>query len=55
MEQWIAEHANPSFEFDTNHKLTRREKKHRLNARLEKLTGRDSSKRHFKLIRSWEG
>lgn len=54
MDQWIARHANPSFEFDASHVLTRREKKHRFNARLERRFGWDFSKRHFKLIRSWD-
>ena len=54
MKQWLQEHANPSFTFDPQHKLTTREKKHRFNARLERVTGRDYSKRHFKLIRSWQ-
>ncbi len=55
MTDWIEQHANPSFEFDPNHRLSRREKKHRFNARLERLLGWDFSKRHFKIIRSWPG
>ena len=55
MAHWIAEHANPSFEFSSEHRLSSRERKHRLNAKLERWLGRDFSKRHFKLIRSWEG
>jgi len=55
MADWIAEHANQDFEFNAAHRLTRREKKHRFNARLERLFGWDFSKRHFRLIRSWDG
>lgn len=55
MDNWLAEHANPSFAFDPAHRLTRRERKHRRLAWLERLTGRDLSKRHFKIVRSWKG
>ncbi len=55
MAHWLAEHANPSFSFDPDHRLTRRERKHRRLAWLERLTGRDFSKRHFKVIRHWDG
>lgn len=54
MTDWIADHANPSFEFRPDHRLSRRERKHRFNARLERWFGWDLSKRHFRLIRSWE-
>lgn len=52
---WLRDHANPKLRFNEDHDLTRREKKHRFLARLERLFGTDLSKRHFKLIRSWEG
>ncbi len=55
MTDWIAAHANPSFSFREDHRLTSRERKHRFNARLERWFGLDFSKRHFKLVRSWEG
>ncbi|KAA9130935.1 glycosyltransferase [Marinihelvus fidelis] len=55
MSDWLDAHANPSFEFDPDHRLTSRERKHRWLARLEAITGRDFSKRHFQLIRSWDG
>jgi len=53
MEGWLRTHASPGFEFNPAHRLTRREKKHRLLAKLEKRFGRDFSKRHFKLIRDY--
>jgi glycosyltransferase involved in cell wall biosynthesis len=52
---WLRDHANPELVFDPEHSLTRRERKHRLLARLERWFGHDFSKRHFRLIRSWEG
>lgn len=54
MAGWLGEHANPGFEFNPDHRLTRREAKHRLLARLESRFGWDFSKRHFKLIRRFE-
>ena len=55
MESWLETHASPGFEFNPNHRLTRREKKHRFLAKLEKRFGWDFSKRHFKVIREYEG
>lgn len=55
MADWLASHASQGFEFDPQHRLTRREKKHRLLAQLEKRFGWDFSKRHFKLIRNYQG
>ena len=55
MDDWIRDHANPEFAFNPHHRLTRREKKHRLLSQLERRFGWDFSKRHFKLIRSWDG
>ncbi len=55
MSDWIREHANPELRFNPDHQLTRREKKHRFNARLERWFGGDFSKRHFSLVRSWDG
>jgi len=54
MRQWLAEHANTGFSPDPAHTLTRRERKHRRLARLEQRFGWDLSKRHFKVIRSFE-
>lgn len=55
MASWIEAHANTDFKPDPEHQLTRRERKHRRLARLERRFGWDLSKRHFKLIRSWDG
>ena len=51
---WLQTHASPGFEFNPQHRLTRRERKHRLLAKLEKRFGRDFSKKHFKVIREYE-
>jgi hypothetical protein len=55
MANWLEHHANPGFEFDPSRPLTRRERKHRRLAGLERRFGWDLSKRHFKIVRSWEG
>jgi glycosyltransferase involved in cell wall biosynthesis len=55
MDDWIRNHANPGFSFNPDHRLTSRERKHRFNARLERWFGGDRSKRHFSLVRSWDG
>jgi glycosyltransferase involved in cell wall biosynthesis len=54
MASWLQTHASPGFEFNPAHRLTRRERKHRVLAKLEKRLGRDFSKRHFKVIREYE-
>ena len=54
MLDWLNEHVNPSFEFNPDHELTRREKKHRLLSRLEKRFHLDLSKKHFRIIRSYK-
>jgi glycosyltransferase involved in cell wall biosynthesis len=54
MESWLQTHASKGFDFNPDHRLTRREKKHRHLARLEKWLGRDFSKRHFKVIRRYK-
>ncbi len=48
---WLAEHANPALHINPDYQLTPRDKKHRLLSYLEKLTGHDFSKRHFKLVK----
>ena len=55
MDSWLRTHASPGFDFNPQHRLTRRERKHRLLARLEKRFGRDFSKRHFRIIREYGG
>jgi hypothetical protein len=54
MEAWLRTHASPGFEFNPQHRLTRRERKHRLLAKLENRFGWDFSKKHFKVIREYE-
>lgn len=54
MEAWLRTHASPGFEFNPQHRLTRRERKHRLLAKLEQRFGWDFSKKHFKVIREYE-
>jgi glycosyltransferase involved in cell wall biosynthesis len=55
MSDWLEHHANRGFEFDPDRPLTRRERKHRRMASLERRFGWDLSKRHFRIVRSWEG
>jgi glycosyltransferase involved in cell wall biosynthesis len=54
MAAWLRTHASPGFTFDPAHRLTGRERKHRLLARLERRFRWDFSKRHFKVIREYE-
>lgn len=54
MDAWLRTHASPGFEFSPQHRLTRRERKHRLLAKLENRFGWDFSKKHFKVIREYE-
>ena len=54
MEAWLRTDASPGFEFNPQHRLTRRERKHRLLAKLENRFGWDFSKKHFKVIREYE-
>lgn len=50
MARWLAEEAELDFELDPAYVLTRRERKHRLAVKLEKLFGVDLSKRHFRQV-----
>ena len=54
MASWLKTHASQGFEFNPDHRLTRREKKHRVLAKLEERFGWDFSKKHFKVIREYE-
>jgi hypothetical protein len=54
MDAWLRTHASPGFAFSPQHRLTRRERKHRLLAKLENRFGWDFSKKHFKVIREYE-
>ena len=49
---WLKEAAQSEFTPDPNHKLTNREKKHRLSMILERIFNCDLSKKHFKRVKS---
>ncbi len=50
MEEWIKNCAEVDFRPNPNHVLTKREKRHRLGMKMEKLFGIDLSRKHFKLL-----
>jgi hypothetical protein len=50
MADWLAGQSNNEFTPDWSHTLTRREKRHRLGARLEAWFGLDLSRKHFRLV-----
>ena len=49
--QWLEQHASHEFKVNPDYQLSRREKKHKLLARLERRFGWDFSKRHFKIVK----
>jgi hypothetical protein len=51
VQRWLATEAEHDFAIDPAYRLSSRERKHRWLLRLERLTGGDFSKRHFKLLR----
>jgi len=51
IQPWLDQHGNHELVLNPDYKLSFRDKKHRLTRHIEKLTGKDLSKRHFKLIR----
>lgn len=51
MKDWLPKDVNSIFKADPTHVLTRREKKHRLALRLEKIFSTDLSKKHFTLVK----
>lgn len=51
MKEWLPKDVKSIFKADPNYVLTKREKKHRLALRLEKIFGIDLSKKHFSLVR----
>ncbi|MDX1459692.1 MAG: glycosyltransferase family 2 protein [Xanthomonadales bacterium] len=53
MKDWIERHANQSFRFNPDHKLTRRERKHRIVMALEQWLGFEASKKHFKIVEEY--
>ena len=50
VQDWLPE-AVGIFQADPNHKLTSREKKHRLMLKLERMFGAQFSKKHYQLVR----
>lgn len=50
IEQWLPD-AVGLFQSNPDHKLTRRERKHRWAMKLERLFGLELSKKHFKVVR----
>lgn len=49
IQEWLAINAEPKFEPSHAHKLTSREKKHRISMLIEKFTGLDLSRKHYRL------
>lgn len=52
MKDWLPKDVESIFKADPNYVLIKKEKKHRLALRLEKIFGIDLSKKHFKLIKA---
>jgi glycosyltransferase involved in cell wall biosynthesis len=50
MQDWIESEAERDFMVDPNYKLTRRDQRLRLKLAIERLTGLDLSRKHFKLV-----
>jgi hypothetical protein len=50
MREWLATQANLEFAPDPHQQPTRKERRHRLAARIERLTGWDLSKKHYTLV-----
>jgi hypothetical protein len=50
MQEWLRTEAEQGFHIDPNYQLTRRDKRQRLKQSLERLTGLDLSRKHFKLV-----
>lgn len=52
MKNWLPKDVNSVFRANPKHVLTKREKKHRLMMKIEKILGIDLGKKHFKLVRT---
>ena len=50
MAHWLATQAEQQISFNPAYRLTSKERKYRLSMKLEKLTGLDFSRKHFKLV-----
>jgi hypothetical protein len=51
IQAWLEEYAVKSFEPDPNHKLTKREKKHRWMMKVERMFGLDLTHKHYTLVK----
>ncbi len=51
IQQWLDEYAVKTFEPDPNHKLTKREKKHRWMTKVERMFGLDLTHKHYTLVK----
>ena len=47
---WLATEAEQRFALNPEHRLTRRERKHRLSMQLERVFGWDLSHKHYRLV-----
>jgi glycosyltransferase involved in cell wall biosynthesis len=50
MREWLATEAEQSLVFNPDYRLTRKDRKYRLSMAVEKFTGLDFSRKHFKLV-----
>jgi glycosyltransferase involved in cell wall biosynthesis len=50
MTHWLANQAEQTLAFNPHYRLTAKERKYRLSKAIEKLTGLDFSRKHFKLV-----
>jgi hypothetical protein len=50
MKDWLAKEAEQTFQIDPAYQLTARDRRLRLKRWIERLSGRDLSRKHFKLI-----
>ncbi|MFK5985127.1 MAG: glycosyltransferase [Pseudomonadota bacterium] len=51
VQDWLAQHAQSTFQPDPSYQPTSREKKHRWMMQLEKLFGLELSKKHYRLVK----
>ena len=49
IKEWLPKNSG-LFEVDPSYKLTKKQKKHRLMIKIEKLFGLELSKKHYKLV-----
>ena len=50
VQAWLATEAEQTIAFNPDYKLTRKERKYRLSLAVERMTGLDFSRKHFKLV-----